>query len=55
MRQRIAYKTFHAGVFKSQEKTMDLVVEFGATLEPHQIISINTLADGKIVVWYRER
>ena len=39
MRQRIAYKLIHAGHFKSAQKTMDLVVEFAATLEPNQIVS----------------
>jgi hypothetical protein len=55
MRNRIAYKVIHAGAFKAKDKTFDLVAEFASTLEPHQLVSITTTTDDKVVVWYRER
>lgn len=55
MRQRVNYKIVHAGTFKSSKETMELAVEFANSLEPQQLITFNLTADGKVVVWYRER
>jgi len=55
MRQRVKYKIIHAGVFRSVEKTCDLVAEFVNSLEPQQLIAINSIAEGRMVVWYRDR
>ena len=55
MRHNVKYKVLHAGTFKSSKDTMDLTVEFVNSLEPQQLISINTTEHGKVIVWYRER
>jgi hypothetical protein len=55
MRHRTKHKIFHAGVFKPASATYDLVTDFLNTLEPPQVIAVTPTADGKIIVWYRER
>jgi hypothetical protein len=55
MRQRVQYEVLHAGVFKPATATYDLAVEFMNGLEPQQVVSVNLTAEGKIIVWYRQR
>jgi hypothetical protein len=55
MRQHVKYKVLYAGAFKRSRETMDLAVEFANSLEPNQLISINTTEHGKVIVWYRDK
>jgi hypothetical protein len=55
MRHKVAYKIIYAGHFKSAETTMEQAAEFMSTLEPPQIIAVNTTPEGQVIVWYRMR
>ena len=55
MRQNVKYEIVHAGVFKSSEKTLEQAAAFASALEPQQLITFNLTAEGKVIVWYRER